>query len=270
MVALVWTIPESPRWLLKRGRGAEAFSALCDLRPTQLQAATELLYANAQIQMELKYFHNAGNDVEATPTNAISSEKEVSNGVEQVEDQDIDDLASFSRYRDAVKATNYLERITRLFFTHRIRRSTVAASVCMIGQQLCGVYKFLLVLFLDTGLTVLQECPGILQYCLFPRSQRSYHEKHQRLVVKLGCRTCELSLHISCLLGNRSAGETLSPSRDLPGYDNLLARSFFVFSRRDGRRKINPCWGLHILLYLLLLPWTGTWYTDTLILGVHI
>ena len=270
LIALVWTIPESPRWLLKKGRGAEAFSALCDLRPTQLQAATELLYANAQIQMELKYFHNTGNDVEATPRNSISGHKEGPNGVEHVENQDIDGLASFSRYWDAVKATTYLQRITRLFFIRRIRRSTVAASVCMLGQQLCAMYKFLLVLFRGPGLTVMQKCSGILQYCFFPRSQRSYHEEHRRLVVKLGCRTCELSLHISCLLGNRSAGETLSPSRDLPRYDNLLAGSFFVFSRRDRRRKINPCWGLHILLYLLLLPWTGTWYTDPLIVGVHL
>ncbi|ETN38614.1 uncharacterized protein HMPREF1541_06651 [Cyphellophora europaea CBS 101466] len=99
LIVLIWTIPESPRWLLKKGKGPEAFAALCALRQTPLQAATELFFANAQIQKEIDYM----------------------------------------RRRATKGDTNYWSRILQLFLNDRTRRSAVAATVVMFGQQLCGV-----------------------------------------------------------------------------------------------------------------------------------
>jgi hypothetical protein len=44
--------PESPRWLMKKGRMPQAWNAIRRLRFTELQAARDLYYAYAQFRME--------------------------------------------------------------------------------------------------------------------------------------------------------------------------------------------------------------------------
>ncbi|KAF2179396.1 hypothetical protein K469DRAFT_641239 [Zopfia rhizophila CBS 207.26] len=55
IVILIWFCPESPRWLIKRHRYQDAFTALCRLRNSEVIAAQELFYAHCQISEE----HNA-------------------------------------------------------------------------------------------------------------------------------------------------------------------------------------------------------------------
>jgi hypothetical protein len=60
VVAYVYTLPESPRWLLLRARKdhakryEEAFLALCKLRHTKIQAARDLFHINHLIKEEEK------------------------------------------------------------------------------------------------------------------------------------------------------------------------------------------------------------------------
>ncbi|KAJ5887994.1 hypothetical protein N7495_008035 [Penicillium taxi] len=48
----VFFCPESPRWYIRRGQMDKAYQSLCRLRNTPLQAARDLYYIHAQIQIE--------------------------------------------------------------------------------------------------------------------------------------------------------------------------------------------------------------------------
>ena len=54
VIAMVFGLPESPRWLMKKGRMADAWLAIRRLRFTDVQAARDLYYAYVQYEEERK------------------------------------------------------------------------------------------------------------------------------------------------------------------------------------------------------------------------
>ncbi|WWD09184.1 hypothetical protein V865_007306 [Kwoniella europaea PYCC6329] len=54
LAILIFFCPESPRWLMKKGRYAQAFAAMTRLRHTEVLAARDLYYAHVQLMEENK------------------------------------------------------------------------------------------------------------------------------------------------------------------------------------------------------------------------
>ncbi|KAH7106622.1 hypothetical protein BKA62DRAFT_687681 [Auriculariales sp. MPI-PUGE-AT-0066] len=52
LLFLIFLTPESPRWLIKKGRVADAWKSLTRLRFTEVQAARDLYYIYAQLEVE--------------------------------------------------------------------------------------------------------------------------------------------------------------------------------------------------------------------------
>jgi len=117
MMTLSGIVSESPRYLLKKGRLSEAFKALSELRETPLQAARDLYYVNAQIQLELALLPGVSNDSDPL--------EQADEGIQQLQER--------------LKKVGYWTRLAQLFRDKRTRRATLASSIVMIAQQLCGI-----------------------------------------------------------------------------------------------------------------------------------
>lgn len=117
LLSLTAVCPESPRFLLKRGKYAEAYESLCQLRETSLQAARDLIYINAQIQVE----------------STLLPKKKKSEELRHAS------IPGQFTLQERVQKLSYWTRLTQIFINKRTWRAQQAASIVMIAQQLCGI-----------------------------------------------------------------------------------------------------------------------------------
>ncbi|CAO1635387.1 unnamed protein product [Parajaminaea phylloscopi] len=93
LAVLIYFCPESPRWLIKKGRYQDAYKSLVKLRHMKVQAARDLFYIHTLLKEEAKI----------------------------------------------VTGATYWSRFIELFTIPRNRRATIASSVVMLAQQMCGI-----------------------------------------------------------------------------------------------------------------------------------
>ncbi|KAF3768151.1 hypothetical protein M406DRAFT_252856 [Cryphonectria parasitica EP155] len=95
----IFFCPESPRWLIKKRRYADAFQSLLRLRNSSIQAARDLYFMHVMIEYEENVIvHGRG-----------------------------------------VGLVGFVRRFGDLLSIPRLRRATVASFVVMIAQQMCGI-----------------------------------------------------------------------------------------------------------------------------------
>ena len=97
---------------MKQKKYPAAYQALLQLREAPILTAKELLYTHVQMEEEEKYLHLAPKDVESQRS---------------------------QRWLTPTNWSMYARKLRLIFKTRRTRRAAVAAMVCMLGQQLCGV-----------------------------------------------------------------------------------------------------------------------------------
>ena len=122
LLFLVYVGSESPRWLIKKRRYAEAYQVLQRLRGNDLLAARDLILVRAQLNIEtILFMPSEGNNVD------------LGNEIRHL---------NLRAYQRQISIWGYGRRIVQLFTIPRVRRSTVAAFVVMSAQQLCGINIF--------------------------------------------------------------------------------------------------------------------------------
>ncbi|KAI7330236.1 MFS transporter [Hortaea werneckii] len=115
LLTLIYVVPESPRFLMKRGRYPDAYQTLVLLRGHSILAAKELFYVHCQMEVEKHAY--------------LKKDPEASSRAD----------AATHHVKPFRARQTYLTKLGQLFTIPRIRRAMMAALVCMTSQQLCGV-----------------------------------------------------------------------------------------------------------------------------------
>ncbi len=117
LLFLAFLCPESPRFLIRKKRYADAFLSLRHLRGSDIQACRDLYSIHSQLQFESqKRLRRSG---------------KLSRG---------DEWLRSELYQEVeLSSLNFFKRVRSLWSIKRNRRACIAAFIVMVSQQLCGV-----------------------------------------------------------------------------------------------------------------------------------
>ncbi|KAF1849543.1 uncharacterized protein K460DRAFT_394346 [Cucurbitaria berberidis CBS 394.84] len=135
LLFLIYTCPESPRFLIKKRKWRMAFESLKNLNQTEVQAARELFLIHVQNELtQIKWYGKEKSEELLNNLFPRATEDELTRGTKKSDDKALTIKAILNE-----KAGTYIKRLANLFTVPRIRRATTAAAVVMISQQLCGI-----------------------------------------------------------------------------------------------------------------------------------
>lgn len=147
LLSLIYVCPESPRFLMKRGHYRAAYNSLLLLRLHPILAAKELFYVHCQMGVENRFLaRSRGHDVEFAPVppEATNKKRFAKSEKHQSTDSHRDVMERARRavpdaHHHSRRPASYWQKVHQLFTIKRNRRAILAAVVCMVSQQLCGV-----------------------------------------------------------------------------------------------------------------------------------
>nr|POF12771.1 putative polyol transporter 3 [Quercus suber] len=150
LLSMIWMCPESPRFLMKKGHYHSAYQSLLLLRLHPILAAKELFYVHCQMDVENRYLaRSRGEDVEASLVSPCKTHDDSPGPLETANETVKSKIRESSRPDSSMVGTllrrqpgrpiNYWQKLHQLFTVKRNRRALLAAVVCMVSQQLCGV-----------------------------------------------------------------------------------------------------------------------------------
>lgn len=184
LLFLVYFMPESPRYLMKRGKPLRALDSFTMLRPSpfsRLLAARDMIYAHFQLQMECESIEKRRKErLEEKAHKLAIKEKELGvgvppgnirgplNGTERERDQENPPAikTSMPLYVTNEKETgvfladlilrisSFFRRMKQTLNDGRSRRALVCASTAMISQQLTGINTISMWLILLLKVTI--------------------------------------------------------------------------------------------------------------------